>query len=158
MEKKILSNLSYDLIKEIFMYVDFDTINKLGLYLCNQLKLNEINNKELQLHFINNYAFIEFKIQKINPLIILNKLNYLIDNNKYIDVDYFKSLVINNNFKIKYFDIINIKSDNYIKLLKLLLKYTNYDFNYIFIFASKNGHLEIVKLLLSDKRVNSTYK
>ncbi len=67
------SILPKELIITIFTYVDYETINNLNLYTSTKLFLTEINNKELQLHFINNYSFIEYKNNLVKSQYIFNK-------------------------------------------------------------------------------------
>ncbi len=161
------SILPKELIITIFTYVNYETINDLDLHTSTKLYLTEINNKELQLHFINNYSFIEYKNNLVNSQYIFNiffkkslqhcdYINYL----SIIKKDYIKKIIlnsnplVNNNYAVKF-----VCENNYTEFLKLLLQDKRIDlsFNddYLIKYAYSRGYTKIIRLLLRDVRVDT---
>ncbi len=147
------SILPKELIITIFTYVDYETINDLDLHTSTKLYLTEINNKELQLHFINNYSFIEYK----NNLV---KSQYIFD--IFFESPYYYSNYLGNKNNIffenphYYFNYLSNKKQNYFKKIILNSNPLIYN-NYAIKIACKNNYTEFLKLLLQDKRIDPSF-
>ncbi len=161
------SILPKELIITIFTYVDYEIINNLDLHTSTKLFLTEINNKELQLDFINNYSFIEYKNNLINP-------QYIFD--KFFEIRYSWHFKCLSEKKIKYLKKIISKSDpsvndnmaikaacrnNNVELIKILLENNKVnptaENNFAIKHAYDYNYTKIIKLLLNDPRVSKSY-